>query len=302
MKSVEPRGRRVRCVGLVIRHRSTAAIALARKLERLLVRRGITVVHDLESSRARGVAGGAPRAQIARLVDLVVTLGGDGTLLSVARHPAPGVSVLGIDIGTLGFLTTCRPDEAGPVLEAALSGTAHVERRRLLSVRVTDGARATRVARHYRVVNDAVLSKSALARIATIRVDVDGRLVSRYRGDGLIVSTPTGSTAYNLSAGGPILEPTLPALVLTPICPHTLTLRPLVLPDSVRLDLSVENDPTDVFLTLDGQEGFPVSSTTRISIARSSETVSLVRASRASFFEVLAGKLSFGGERESAAR
>lgn len=299
MKSAEPRGRRVRRVGLVTRHRSAAAIALARKLERQLVRRGITVVHDLESSRARGVSGGAPRAQIARLVDLVVTLGGDGTLLSVARHPAPGVSVLGIDIGTLGFLTTCRPGEAGPVLEAALSGTAHVERRRLLSVRVMDGARPPR---RYRVVNDAVLSKSALARIATIRVDVDGRLVSRYRGDGLIVSTPTGSTAYNLSAGGPILEPTLPAFVLTPICPHTLTLRPLVLPDSVRLELSVENDPTDVFLTLDGQEGFPVSSTTRISIARSSETVSLVRASEASFFEVLAGKLSFGGERESAAR
>ncbi len=299
MKSAEPRGRRVRRVGLVTRHRSAAAIALARKLERLLVRRGITVVHDLESSRARGVSGGVPRAQIARLVDLVVTLGGDGTLLSVARHPAPGVSVLGIDIGRLGFLTTCRPGEAGPVLEAALSGTAHVERRRLLSVRVTDGTRAPR---RYRVVNDAVLSRSALARIATIRVDVDGRLVSRYRGDGLIVATPTGSTAYNLSAGGPILEPTLRALVLTPICPHTLTLRPLVLPDSVRLDLSVEDDPTDVFLTLDGQEGFPVSSTTRISIARSSETVSLVRASEASFFEVLAGKLSFGGERESAAR
>jgi NAD+ kinase len=299
VKSAEPRGRRVRRVGLVTRHRSTAALALARKLERLLVRRGITVVHDLEASRARGVSGGIPRAQIARLVDLVVTLGGDGTLLSVARHPAPGVSVLGIDIGRLGFLTTCRPHEAGPVLEAALSGTAHVERRRLLSVRVTDGTRAPR---RYRVVNDAVLSRSALARIATIRVDVDGRLVSRYRGDGLIVATPTGSTAYNLSAGGPILEPTLRALVLTPICPHTLTLRPLVLPDSVRLDLSVEDDPTDVFLTLDGQEGFPVSSTTRISIARSSETVSLVRASEASFFEVLAGKLSFGGERESAAR
>ena len=289
----------MRRVGLVTRHSSTAAIALARKLERMLLRRGIVVVHDLESSRARGISGGAPRAQIARLVDLVVTLGGDGTLLSVARHPAPGVPVLGIDIGTLGFLTTCQPNEAGPVLERALAGTAHVEKRRLLSVRVTDGGRA---ARRYRVVNDAVLSKSALARIATIRVDVDGRTVSRYRGDGLIVSTPTGSTAYNLSAGGPILEPTLPAIVLSPVCPHTLTLRPLVLPDSVRLDLSVENDPTDVFLTLDGQEGFPVSSTTRISIARSSGTVSLVRASQASFFEVLAGKLSFGGERENAAR
>lgn len=299
MRAAERTGRRVRRVGLVTRHRSPAALALARKLERQLVRRGIAVVHDLESSRARGFSGGVPRAQIARLVDLVVTLGGDGTLLSVARHPAPGVSVLGIDMGTLGFLTACRPADAGPVLEAALAGVAHVERRRLLAVRVTEGARAPR---RYRIVNDAVLAKSALARIATIRVDVDGRLVSRYRGDGLIVSTPTGSTAYNLSAGGPILEPRLAALVLSPICPHTLTLRPLVLPDSVRLDLSVEDDPTDVFLTLDGQEGFPVGSTTRISIARSSETVSLVRASQASFFEVLAGKFSFGGERESLAR
>src|ERR1019366_9056339 len=193
----------------------------------------------------------------------------------------------------------CRPDESAEVLERALAGTAHIERRRLLSVRVTERSRAPR---RYRVVNDAVLAKSALARIATIRVDVDGRMVSRYRGDGLIVSTPTGSTAYNLSAGGPILEPTLPALVLTPVCPHTLTLRPLVLPDSVRLDLSVENDPTDGFLTLDGHEGFPGSSTTRIAIARSSETVSLVRASEGSFFGVLVGKLSFGGERESAAR
>jgi NAD+ kinase len=283
----------------VTRYHSAAAVALSRKLERQLTRRGIAVVHDVESARARGVSGGAPRAQIARLVDLVVTLGGDGTLLSVARHPAPGVPVLGIDIGTLGFLTTCRPDESGEVLEAALAGTACVEKRRLLSVRVTHDRRAPRL---YRIVNDAVLSRSALARIATIRVEVNGRMVSRYRGDGLIVSTPTGSTAYNLSAGGPILEPTLPALVLTPVCPHTLTLRPLVLPDSVRLDLSVENDPTDVFLTLDGQEGFPVSSTTRIAIARSSETVSLVRASKGSFFGVLVGKLSFGGERENAAR
>jgi NAD+ kinase len=299
VKPAEPTGRRVKRVGLVTRHRSVAAIALARKLERLLIKRGITVIHDLESSRALGVSGGAPREKIARLVDLVVALGGDGTLLSVARHPAPGVAVLGIDIGTLGFLTTCRPDEAGPVLEAALVGKAHLEKRRLLSVQVTEGSGAPH---RYRIVNDAVLSRSALARIATIRVDVNGHLVSRYRGDGLIVSTPTGSTAYNLSAGGPILEPTLPAIVLSPVCPHTLTLRPLVLPDTVRLELSVENDPADVFLTLDGQEGFPVSATTRIAIARSSMTVSLVRTSEASFFEVLARKLSFGGERESAAR
>ena len=290
---------RVRRVGLVTRYTSQAAIELSRRLERRLTRRGYEVLHDLESSPAREGDGGAARTQIARQVDLVVTLGGDGTLLSVARHPAPRVPILGIDIGTLGFLTTCGPGDCEEILEAALAGRARLEKRRLLAVSVAEGRRP---ARDYRVVNDAVLAKSALARIAAIRVDVDGRTVSRYRGDGLIVSTPTGSTAYNLSAGGPILEPTMPALVLSPICPHTLSLRPLVLPDSVRLDLSVEDDATGVFLTLDGQEGFPVGAATRIAISRAPETVSLVRASAGSFWDVLSGKLSFGGERENAAR
>ncbi len=290
---------RVRRVGLVTRYTSQEALELSRKLDRRLTRRGYEVVHDLESAAAREAGGGVARTQIARFVDLLVTLGGDGTLLSVARHPAPNVPILGIDIGTLGFLTACSPGDCDEILEEALAGTARLENRRLLSVSVAEGRRP---ARTYRVVNDAVLGKSALARIAAIRVDVDGRTVSRYRGDGLIVSTPTGSTAYNLSAGGPILEPTMPALVLSPICPHTLSLRPLVLPDSVRLDLRVEEDATGVFLTLDGQEGFPVSAATRISISRARETVSLVRASADSFWDVLAGKLSFGGERDNASR
>ena len=293
------RGSRVRRVGLVTRYTSEQALELSRKLDRRLTKRGYEVVHDLESAAARKDDGGTARTQIARVVDLLVTLGGDGTLLSVARHPAPGVPILGIDIGTLGFLTTCGPGEYEEILEAALAGTARLEERRMLSVFVAEGRRPRRT---YRVVNDAVLGKSALARIAAIRVDVDGRTVSRYRGDGIIVSTPTGSTAYNLSAGGPILEPTMPALVLSPICPHTLSLRPLVLPDSVRLDLRVEEDATGVSLTLDGQEGFPVSAATRIAISRARETVSLVRASAGSFWDVLSGKLSFGGERDNASR
>jgi NAD+ kinase len=284
-------------VALVTRFTSAEALALSRKLDRTLTRRGLTVLHDVESAPARGEVGGVPRSQIAQVADLIITLGGDGTLLSVARHPAPGVPILGIDIGTLGFLTSCGPDEYEPVLEAALQGKAPVERRRLLSVTVIDEGRPPR---RYRVVNDAVLAKSALSRIATIRVEVEGKVVSRYRGDGLIVSTPTGSTAYNLSAGGPILDPALPALILSPICPHTLTVRPLVLPDSVRLALVVENDPTDVLLTLDGQEGYPVGSKTKVTIARAPETVSLVRAFGRTFFDVLAGKLSFGGDRENA--
>ncbi len=280
-------------MGVVTRYTSREALGLSRTISKMLVRQGLTVVHDSESAAARGAAGGVRRAEIARVVDLIVTLGGDGTLLSVARHPAPGVPVLGIDIGgTLGFLTACSPEEFRPLLAAALRGEAPVETRRLLAVTVTEPGRPSR---RYRVVNDAIVTRSALARIATIRVSADGAVVSRYRGDGVIVATPTGSTGYNLSAGGPILEPEMAAIALTPICPHTLSLRPLVLPDSVRLELAVENDPTEVYLTMDGQEGFPVSSAMRIAVARARVAVGLVRHSADSFFDVLAGKLSFGG-------
>jgi NAD+ kinase len=296
VKGLRSKARKVSRVGLVTRYTSAEALALSRTLERELRARGLAVIHDAESAAARGTDGGVRRAEIASAVDLIVSLGGDGTLLSVARHPAPGVPVLGIDIGTLGFLTACGPERHKELLEAALEGTARVEPRRLLSVTVADSGLAPR---SYAVVNDAVLSRSALARIATIRVSLDGEVISRYRGDGVIVATPTGSTGYNLSAGGPILEPLLPALVLTPICPHTLSVRPVVLPDSVRIDLAIEDDPTDVFLTLDGQEGFPVPPRARITVARSRQTVGLVRRSDSSFFDVLVGKLSFGGEREN---
>ena len=289
------RGKVVRRVGLVTRTTSGEAIHLTRRLEAWLKKRGIEVLHDSESMGARQAMGGVPRAEISRHVDLLVTLGGDGTLLSVARHPSPGVAILGIDIGTFGFLTACPPDAWEPLLSDALAGTAPIESRRMLAVDVVEPGRPRR---RIRVVNDAVIGKSALSRIATIRVEVDGRPASRYRGDGLIVSTPTGSTAYNLSAGGPILAPTMPAIILTPICPHTLSLRPVVLPDHVTLDLAVEGDPSDVYLTMDGQEGFPIGSATRVRIARARDTALLVRAHGSTFFDVLAKKLSFGGEKK----
>ncbi len=295
--STRPRARRkaIRRVGLVTRTTSGDAIHLTRRLEAWLQRRGIEVFHDAESMGARHSMGGVPRAEISRHVDLLVTLGGDGTLLSVARHPSPGVAIFGIDIGTFGFLTSCPPDAWEPLLTDALAGTAPLEARRMLNVDVVEPGRGRR---RIRIINDAVIGKSALSRIATIRVEVDGRPVSRYRGDGLIVATPTGSTAYNLSAGGPILMPTMPAIILTPICPHTLSLRPVVLPDHVTLGLAVEGAPSGVYLTMDGQEGFPIGPATRVKIARARETALLVRAHGSTFFDVLAKKLSFGGEKK----
>ena len=213
------RASRVRRVGPGPPYTSPDALDLSRKLARRLPRRGYEVVHDLGSAAARESEGGTARTQVARAVDLLVTLGGDGTLLSVARHPAPDVPILGIDIGTLGFLTTCGPDDYEEILEANLAGTARLEERRLLSVSVAEGRRPPRT---YRVVNDAVLSKSALARIAAIRVDVDGRTVSRYRGDGLIVSTPRAPPpTTSRPAAHPGADDARPVLS-PPICPHTL--------------------------------------------------------------------------------
>ncbi len=289
----------VRRVALVTRTTSPEAVALALELEAFLARRGLEVIHDAESGMARGASAAIPRDEVARHVDLVVTLGGDGTLLSVARAPGRVVPILGINTGRLGFLTACQPGEHLPVLEAALAGTAPIERRRRLAVTLLVSGRRPR---GFLVVNDAVIGKAALARMATIRVESDGELVARYRGDGLIVSTPTGSTAYNLSAGGPILAPTMPAIVLAPICPHTLSLRPLVLPDDVRLELATESDPGDVFLTLDGQEGYALPDGARVRVERAPGALALVRAPGRSFFDVLATKLSFGGGREPAPR
>ena len=233
------KSRRIRRVGLVTRYTSAEALELSHTLARTLRRRGLTVVHDAESMAARGESGGVPRSAIARAVDLVVTLGGDGTLLSVARHPARGVPVLGVDIGgTLGFLTACNPEEFPRLLEASLRGEAAVEPRRLLAVTVLEAGRPPR---RYRVVNDAVVSRTALARIATIRVAADGAVVSRFRGDGIIVSTPTGSTAYSLAASGPIVVPSVESIILNPICPHTLTARPTVIPASSVVTLEVES-------------------------------------------------------------
>jgi NAD+ kinase len=279
-------------VGLVAKTSSRAAVNLVRSLEAALRRRGLVVRFESLTAEAIGRSDGLTRERIAREVDVVFVLGGDGTLLSVARAAPRTTPVLGINVGVLGFLAGLSKEEALPRLDEVLSGKFREDRRRRLDVSIERGGRPTT----YRVLNDAVLNKEALARISTFAVSLDGAPVARFRSDGVIVSTPTGSTAYNLSAGGPILHPSLPAVVITPICPHTLSQRPLVVPASTVIGIRVldPNREAGVYLTLDGQEGYPIGADASVEVRSSASTVTLLRPPESSHFDKLAEKLSWG--------
>jgi NAD+ kinase len=275
-----------RRIGMVAKATSPEAVRTAHELAEWLARRGV------ETALATGPTshGAAPPLDPDR--DLVVVLGGDGTLLSVARHATDGVPILGVNLGSLGFLTEINRGELYPGLVQVLAGQFSLDERSLLQVELwREGAAAAR----YRVLNDAVIAKSALSRIIELSLAVDDHLVARYRSDGLIISTPTGSTAYNLSAGGPILHPGLPVAVLTPICPHTLSLRPVVVPDGSRIEVVLETPTEEVYLTLDGQEGTTLGHRDRVRVTASPSRVRLVRISGRSFYDSLRGKLHWGG-------
>ena len=292
MKGLRAPGRvRFRRVGLVSKP-VRQALRLAERLDKALRRRGVAVSFDEATAAALERPDGLARSRIARETDLVLALGGDGTLLSVARSAPADTPVLGINIGVLGFLAGLRRDEALARLDDVLSGRFREDRRRRLDVVVPDGPhRGT-----YRALNDAVLNKEAIARISTFSISVAGEPVARFRADGVIVATPTGSTAYNLSAGGPILHPRLPAIVVTPICPHTLAQRPLVVRATDPIGVTVLDRPGQhrVHLTLDGQEGFPVMPGTPIEIRSSRSWVTLLRPPESDHFRTLSEKLNWG--------
>jgi len=279
-----------RRVGVAVKLSSAEAIALGRDLLAELTRRGVAGVADAESAAALGAPPGPVRAELGRHVDAVVVVGGDGTFLSVARGCPETTPVAGINMGTLGFLTEHSREQALALLDDLLAGRALVERRDRLRVAVGSGAER----REFLVLNDVVINKAALARIVTFSVQVDGDLLSRYRADGLILATPTGSTAYNLSAGGPIVHPGMGAILITPICSHTLSTRPLVVSLDRRLQVWVERGDEEVFLTLDGQQGLPLHAEVRVEVEAAGEGLSLIRDRRASFFSILHKKLNWG--------
>ena len=235
----------------------------------------------------------ASAREIADHCDLLVVLGGDGTMIATARLVAGrGTPVLGINLGTLGYLTEFAMDEAMPALEYVVRGEYEVERRTMLDWQVLrDGDRVGAGT----ALNDVVLNKSALARIIDIDCWVGSHYVTGYRADGLIVATPTGSTAYNLSAGGPIIAPATEAISICPICPHTLTNRPLVLPFGVEIALQMNTHEQEVMLTSDGQIGLPLMAGDRVEIRRSEKTFNTVCANDRDYFEILRSKLRWSG-------
>jgi NAD+ kinase len=283
----------MRSVAIAAKISSPEALDYARRLAQDLRIRGIDVVFDQATAAALSDPSESyPKSDLGHHADLLITFGGDGTLLSVARHAPSDVPIIGVNMGTLGFLTEIRVEEFPAVLERVLCGKFESERRVAFDVVVTNGIGAERV---YRVLNDAVMNKSALARIVEMKVRVAGYFVSTFRADGLIVSTPTGSTAYNLSAGGPIIYPTMGAIVITPICPHMLTNRPLVLPDDLSIEIGISSEQDrKVYLTLDGQEGFPLNTYDRVCIRKSSQTIQLVLSPDKNYFDVLRNKLKWG--------
>jgi len=224
-------------------------------------------------------------------VDVLLVLGGDGTLLSMARLVGDlGVPILGVNLGGLGFLAALTVDELYPALESLLRDELVIEERIMLVATVSrQGERLS----EYAALNDMVITKSAMSRIIRLEVAVDGELATGYRADGLIISTPTGSTAYCLSAGGPIVYPTMDAVVLTPICSHTLTNRPIVLPASLRIEVTLATDQ-DVMLTADGQVGFALKPWDTVEIRRASARTRLLRPPHKHFFSVLRTKLKWG--------
>jgi NAD+ kinase len=281
----------VRRVGVVLKTTSSEAAELGRQLVAELDRLGLEAVIDSESAEVLGSDDGIDREHLASLVDLIVVLGGDGTLLSVTRGALGGTPILGINLGTLGFLTEHPADRLMKVLHATLDGRVEVVRRERLSVMVENPNKEpiTRC-----VLNDAVVNKSALARMLVLGVHVNGAFVSRFKADGLIVATPTGSTAYNLSAGGPILYPNLEILVVTPICPHALTNRPIVLSLDSTIEIRLESHSEEVWLTLDGQQGFPIGTEDLVTIRACPDPVMLIADPSRSYFQVLHRKLKWG--------
>ena len=233
-----------------------------------------------------------PREQMAaRCPDLVIVLGGDGTLLSAARATAAvDVPLLGINLGSLGFLTEVPLSALYPMLDAIAEGRANVERRSLMQCELVREGKALG---SYLVFNDAVVNKTALARLNNYDLYIDKVFVSSYRADGIIVATPTGSTAYSLSAGGPVLMPSVQAFVITPVSPHSLTHRALVVPDSVEIEIRMRSEEEVAYLSLDGQPGVDLRDGDRVRCRRSEHTVSLFR-TETDFFQVLRSKLKWG--------
>jgi NAD+ kinase len=279
-------------VGIISRPRRADIASVVPPLLAWLEERGIAAHYDevtAECLSPRG--GGCSRETLPSLADMLIVLGGDGTLLAAARLMGErNIPILPVNLGGLGFLTSVTLKDFYPVLEQALAGQARFSERLMIDSRVIRNGQTVHRAR---ALNDAVLNKAAMARMIDLQLRVNGEFVCNYKADGLIFSTPTGSTAYSLAAGGPIVYPVVSAFVITPICSHTLTNRPLVIPDTAQIEIGFSGE-SSVYLTLDGQVGIELSPGDIVAAAAAPQRLSLVRPQQKSYFSVLRDKLKWG--------
>ena len=281
-------------VGIIYKHRFAPAKTEALNLESWLKSKGIPVFSEEMSPRSQKDCCCEDSSNIPGDVDFLVVLGGDGTLLGAARKVAKyGVPILGVNLGGLGFLTEIPIKRLFPVVEMMLEGVLETEKRLMLETTVQrEGKEVCR----FVVLNDVVINKGALARIIDLDVYINNGFLTTFRADGLIVSTPTGSTAYNLSAGGPVLYPTLESFILTPICPFALTNRPIIIPDSHVISIRLTKESEEqVSLTFDGQLGFKFSYGDVVQVFQSEKKIRLIKSPDQSYFEILREKLMWGG-------
>lgn len=288
----------IKRIGIVLKPHQPEALKTLCDLTLWLADKGIELVGgpEVERERVEHETGCSvnevPSDKLAESVDLILVLGGDGTMIATARmisdHDIP---VLGVNFGGLGYLAEFRIEELYSALESILSEQYRLDKRVMLHVDLQRGEDAVT---GNRVLNDVVINKSALARIIEIEAYLNDQFVNSFRADGLIISTPTGSTAYNLSAGGPVVFPSMNAIVITPICPFTLSNRPLVVPDDAVIELRLKTDKEEVALTLDGQVGFPLRVDDRVLIRKSRTTFNLIQPSNRNYFDVLRDKLRWG--------
>jgi len=287
-----PGGKQIRKVGIIANIRKEIALECSTGLKKWLLGQGMEVFLDEEIAAALGEENGLERQTLASAADLLVVLGGDGAMLRAARSVRKfKIPIVGINLGTFGYLTEINLNEMYPSLERILRGDYSTEERMMLDMEVV---RDGRTSCEFTVLNDVVISRGNLTRIIDMETAVDGSYLTTFRADGLIISTPTGSTAYSLSAGGPIVFPSQNAIIINPICPHTLTNRPIILPSSMTIAVKVWSEEEGVNVDLDGQESVTLNSGDTLIVRRSRYVTTLVSSSNRDYLEILRSKLGWG--------
>ena len=280
-------------VGIISRPRGSNLATVLPPLVDWLEKRGIKTVWDEETAAALEIPSkGKSRSQVADDSQILLVLGGDGTLLAAAREAAPrGIPILPINMGSLGFLTSFTVQELYPALTDTLDGNFAISERAMLR---SELVREKKVTESRIVLNEVVINKGDLARMIDVQLFIDHGFVCRYKSDGLIAATPTGSTAYSLSAGGPIVHPSVESIIITPICPHTLSDRPVVVRDSSLIEMKLAGQSDSVFLTLDGQKGIALNADDLVRVTRAKEQLKLIQPPKKNYFEILHDKLNWG--------